>query len=86
MLGLTITDIVIMTLGIVSLIIWLMFFIKGMKYNSMFDVLVEKEYPFKEIYGLGYAVLETIKYNYNLMYCTAVNIQSIICERFIPNK
>ena len=30
-------------------IIWLMFFIKGMKYNSMFDVLVEKEYPFKEI-------------------------------------
>lgn len=96
MLGLTMTDIVIMTLGIVSLIIWLMFFIKGMKYNSMFDVLVEKEYPFKEIYGLGYAVLETIKYNYkskatenfvrNLMYCTAVNIQSIICERFIPNK
>ena len=64
MLGLTRTDIVIMTLGIVSLIIWLMFFIKGMKYNSMFDVLVEKEYPFKEIYGLGYAVLETIKYNY----------------------
>ena len=64
MLGLTMTDIVIMTLGIVSLIIWLMFFIKGMKYNSMFDVLVEKEYPFKEIYGLGYAVLETIKYNY----------------------
>lgn len=64
MLGLTMTDIVIMTLGIVSLIIWLMFFIKGMKYNSMFDVLVEKEHPFKEIYGLGYAVLETIKYNY----------------------
>ena len=30
MLGLTMTDIVIMTLGIVSLIIWLMFFIKGM--------------------------------------------------------
>ena len=64
MLGLSIIDIVIMALGIVSLAVWLVFFIKGKKYNSMFDVLNEKEYPFKEVYGFGYAVLETIKYNY----------------------
>ncbi len=30
----------------------------------MFDVLDEKDFPLKEIYGLGYAVLETVKYNY----------------------
>lgn len=64
MLGLSIMDIVIMALGIVSLVVWLVFFIKGKKHNSMFDVLNEKYYPFKEVYGFGYAVLETIKYNY----------------------
>lgn len=64
MLGLSIMDIVIMALGIVSLVVWLVFFIKGKKHNSMFDVLNEKDYPFKEVYGFGYAVLEIIKYNY----------------------
>lgn len=64
MFGLSIMDIVIMALGIVSLIVWFVFFIKGKKHNSMFDVLNEKDYPFKEVYGFGYAVLENIKYNY----------------------
>lgn len=64
MFGLGITDYLIVALGAVSLIVWMIFYIKGKKHNSMFDVLEEKEYPFKEIYGLGYAVLETIKYSY----------------------
>lgn len=64
MLGLSIMDMVIMALGIVSLIAWLAFYFKGKKHNSMFDVLDEKDYPFKEVYGFGYAALETIKYNY----------------------
>lgn len=64
MIGLGIVDFILIGLGLLSLGIWLFFFIKGLKYNSMFEVLVEKEYPLKEIYGLGYAVLETIKYSY----------------------
>lgn len=64
MLGLSIPDIVIMVLGIASLAVWMVFYSKGKKYNAMFDGLEEKDYPFKEIYGLGYAVLETIQYNY----------------------
>lgn len=36
----------------------------GLKYNSMFEVLEEKEYPFKELYGMGYAVLELCKYTF----------------------
>lgn len=64
MAGLGITDYLIIALGAVSLIVWMIFYMKGKKHNSMFDVLEEKEYPLKEIYGLGYAVLETIKYNY----------------------
>lgn len=64
MAGLGIVDYLIIALGAISLIVWMIFYMKGKKHNSMFDVLEEKEYPLKEIYGLGYAVLETIKYNY----------------------
>lgn len=64
MAGLGIVDYLIIALGAISLIVWMIFYTKGKKHNSMFDVLEEKEYPLKEIYGLGYAVLETIKYNY----------------------
>lgn len=64
MAGLGIIDYLIIALGAISLIVWMVFYMKGKKHNSMFDVLEEKEYPLKEIYGLGYAVLEAIKYNY----------------------
>lgn len=64
MFGLSIIDILVMCCGIVSLLIWLLFFFKGLKYNEMFNVLEEKEFPMKEIYGIGYAVLETIHYSY----------------------
>lgn len=64
MAGLGILDFIMIALGAISLVIWLIFFIKGKKHNSMFDVLEEKDFPFKEIYGMGYAVLETFKYNY----------------------
>ena len=64
MLSLSALDIVIMSFGLFSLLIWLVFYFKGLKHNSIFDVLEEKEYPFKEVYGLGYAVLEGFKYKY----------------------
>lgn len=64
MLSLSAFDIVIMSFGLFSLLIWLVFYFKGLKHNSIFDVLEEKEYPFKEVYGLGYAVLEGFKYKY----------------------
>ena len=63
-MGIGIIDYLIIAIGAVSLIVWILFFFKGKKHNSMFDVLTEKEFPFKEIYGLGYAVLETFKYQY----------------------
>lgn len=61
---LSISNIAIMTIGTVALLIWMVFFIKGNKYASMFDSLIEKDYPLKEIYGVGYAVLETFGYSY----------------------
>lgn len=64
MLGLTTIDIVLIVAGALAFIIWLVLFFNGLRYNSLFDVLDEKEYALKEIYGLGYGVLEMIKYGY----------------------
>lgn len=61
---LSLSSIVIMSIGTFSLLVWLVFFLLGNKYTSLFDSLTEKDYPLKEIYGTGYAVLETFKYRY----------------------
>lgn len=64
MAGLGIVDYLIIFLGAISLIVWLVVYLKGRQHNGMFEVLDEKEYPLKEIYGMGYAVLEIFKYTY----------------------
>lgn len=64
MAGLETLDYVMIVLGAVSLFIWAVLFFMGLKYNAMFDVLEEKDYPLKQIYGLGYGVLELFKYGY----------------------
>lgn len=60
----TITDIVVAVLGIVSLIIWFVFYFKGKKNEALFEPLEENDFPFKEIYFVGYAVIESIGYQY----------------------
>lgn len=64
MMNLKIWDYVMIALGAMNLLAWLIFYFKGRKHNAMFEVITEKEYPLKEIYGLGYAILETFKYKY----------------------
>ena len=64
MFAISTIDIIIIALGAISFIVWLVFFIKGSQYNALFDVLEEEEFQLKEIYGLGYGVLEMMKYNY----------------------
>lgn len=53
-----------MLLGAAAFGVWLYFYLRGKKHNAMFEVLEEKDFPFKEVYGLGYAVLEQFKYGY----------------------
>lgn len=53
-----------MGIGAFLLLIWLIFYFKGLKYNKMFEGLDEKEFRFKDIYGFGYGFLETFKYSY----------------------
>ncbi|MGN0342788.1 MAG: type II secretion system F family protein [Roseburia sp.] len=56
--------IILLGLGVVSVIIFLVFFVKSKRYDEIFTTLDEKEYPLKETYSVGYAVMETLKYDY----------------------
>ncbi|MBR5233177.1 MAG: type II secretion system F family protein [Clostridia bacterium] len=60
----SVLDIVIMALGVISLAVWLLFYVKGLKYADMFEPLDDKDFRLKEIYFVGYAVMETLKYEY----------------------
>ena len=61
---LSLFDLIIYGVGLVILAAWLFFFVKGLKYAELFAPLEENDYPFKEIYFLGYAVVETFGYQY----------------------
>lgn len=61
---LSLVDYVLFGIGFVILAAWLYFFFKGQQYEELFVSLDEKDYPFKEIYFVGYAVMETIRYQY----------------------
>lgn len=60
----SVTDLVVMCIGIVVLIFWLIFYIKGLSNAALFESLDAQEYPLKDIYFVGYAVMETVKYGY----------------------
>ncbi len=68
MMFLPILDLVVLGIGCVFLGIWLIFFLQSKKYDSIFQTLDEKEYPLKELYSTGYAVLELVHYNYKSKY------------------
>lgn len=61
---LSVQDIVIMLIGIVSLTAWLVIYFSGLKYSGIFESLDEKEFRLKEIYFMGYFVLEKSKFDY----------------------
>lgn len=60
----SIQDVIIMVIGIAVLAAWLILFITNLKYSSIFEPLDEKEFHLKEIYFMGYAVLEKSNYDY----------------------
>lgn len=57
-------DIVLFVIGLLLLLLWLYFFIKGQKYSDLFDGLSEKDFQLKDIYIVGYALMDAIKYQY----------------------
>ncbi|WP_035791067.1 type II secretion system F family protein [Butyrivibrio sp. FC2001] len=61
---LSVKDYIFFGLAILSFGFWLYLFFLGKKYQNLFDGLEEKEYPMKDLYGMGYAFLELIHYPY----------------------
>lgn len=62
---LTVLDFILYGIGAILLLVWMIFFFMGLKHSSLFDALEEKDFPLKEIYGLGYAVTLLINYQYH---------------------
>lgn len=61
---LTTTNIVVFSISGVLLVGWLVFYFYGKKYSELFDGLDEKEYPLKDLYFLGYGIMEMFHYQY----------------------
>lgn len=60
----TMTNYIMAGLGVIALIIWLIMYFKSSRYDDMTAGLSENEYPLKELYGIGLAFLDSIKYGY----------------------
>lgn len=60
----TLTDSILFLIGGIFLSVWLFLYGKGMKNASLFEALEEKDYPLKEIYFVGYELLNIVKYGY----------------------
>lgn len=64
MLGLSVFEFSMMATGTAVLVLWLIVFMMSGKHARMFLVLNEKEYPLREIYCVGYGLLELVHYSY----------------------
>ena len=60
----TLTNYIVFGIGAFALTVWLGLFVVGFKRAGLFEGLIEKEYPLKEIYFVGYALIEMMKYQY----------------------
>lgn len=60
----SIGQMVVMTIGTLLLAGWIYLFLAGRKYASLFETLDEKEFPLRELYPIGYVLLEKTKYTF----------------------
>ena len=64
MFGLSQLDSYMIIFGAAALGIWWLLYLNGLRYNSMFDALDDSEFRFKDLYGIGYGILQMIRYKY----------------------
>lgn len=64
MLNISILDIVMTALGLFFLLTWLYFFKNGSQYEAMFEPLDDEEFQLKQIFSVGYAIMEKTGYQY----------------------
>lgn len=61
---LTMENVIVELLGFALLLFWMFLFFKGNKYGELIEPLAEKEFPLKDIYGVGFAFMDMIHYKY----------------------
>lgn len=61
---LSLLDIIIMGLGCIFLLLWFVLYFTSNQYTELFVNLDKKEHPLKELYGMGYAIMEKLSYKY----------------------
>lgn len=64
MMILSIMDLIILALGAVLVLLVLRLSMKGLADQAMFDGLNDEDYPFHEMYGMGYQVTKLLKLDY----------------------
>ncbi len=64
MYGLQFGDLVVIGIGILLILFWLLLFFLGRGDADLFMVLDDEDYPFKDLYFVGYAFAELIHVNY----------------------
>jgi len=60
----SVMDIVMFVIGALLLAVWMYFFFMGRNEESFFEYLDEESYPLKEIYFVGYAIMNKLNYQY----------------------
>ena len=63
-MALSTTTIVIMSVGSVLGVVFCIFLMNAGKYSATIEPLNSKEFPFFEIYGVGFGILDLIKYDF----------------------
>lgn len=57
-------DLFVIGFGAVVLLLWLVMYARGYKYAVLFDKLPAEDYPLKELYFVGFALLKCVKKDY----------------------
>lgn len=60
----TITDLCVMGIGTLLLIFWLYLYFAGNRYKELIAPLDEKKFIMKDLYGVGFAFMNLIRYKY----------------------
>ena len=56
---LSILDFIVLAFGAALVIVWLVFYFRGRRFEELFLGLDDEDYPAKELYVVGYAVIDT---------------------------
>ncbi len=57
-------DLFVLAFGAAVLLVWLVLFAAGYKHAALFDKLAKEDYPLKELYFVGFALLKYVKKDY----------------------